>query len=254
MQRVLTRSPSVAIDRCELTHLERAPIDVARAQAQHTHYERCLERLGWTVEHLPPLDAHPDGVFVEDTAFVVPELAILTRPGAISRRGEVESVEAALRRYLPTVGIVGAATLDGGDVLRVGRNVYVGIGGRTNFEGADQLAAHLRPLGYSVVPLMVNACLHLKTAVCAIDDQWLVLNPAWIDATAFAAYGHVVVHEDEPFAANVLARDGVVLCSESNPRTAERIAQRYAIMTVDVSELEKAEAGLTCCSLPIPTF
>ena len=182
----LTRPVPPSITECELTHLERAPIDWERARAQHTAYEEALKALGCRVERLAGQPAQPDSVFIEDTAVVVDEIAVIARPGAASRRGETPIVRDALRRYRRVAAVEAPGTLDGGDVLRVGRQVYVGLSSRTNAEGARQLAAALTPCGYSVETIVVKDCLHLKTAVSALGDDRVLLNADMVRADAFA--------------------------------------------------------------------
>ena len=181
----LTRDVSPAMAACELTHLARVPIDPAVAARQHQQYERALEQLGCRVEHVAPAPELPDSVFIEDTAVVVDELAVMSRPGAESRRPEVEGVASALRRYRPLATITAPGILDGGDVLRVGRVLYVGLSGRTNDEGIEQLRRHLTPYGYEVRAVRLTGCLHLKTAVTAVSDTAVLLNPDWIIPASF---------------------------------------------------------------------
>jgi len=247
----LTRAVPPSIVRCELTHLAREPIDVARAAAQHAAYEGMLTRLGCTVRHLPAEPDLPDSVFVEDTAVVLDELAVIARPGAESRRGETASVAAAVGEHRELACIQAPGTLDGGDVLCVGRRVYVGLSGRTNAEGVRQLASLLAPHGYQVTGVEIQGCLHLKSAASALGGDTVLVNPRCVDATGhFAAFRRLEVHPDEPFAANVLVVAETVLCAAGAPRTAERLGSAgFAVERVDVSELAKAEAGLTCCSL-----
>lgn len=250
----LTRPVPPSIVSCELTHLARAPIDVRVASAQHERYEAALAALGCAVERLPAEPDLADSVFVEDTAVVVDELAVITRPGAESRRAETASVAAALGRHRALRRIEAPGTLDGGDVLQVGRRVYVGLTGRTNAEGVAQLRDALGPLGYTITGIPVRGCLHLKTAVTAIADDMILVNPRWIELEHFAGFGAIAVHPDEPFAANVLRVGRALLCSAAAPRTRELLeAQGYAVEAVDVSELAKAEAGVTCCSLLVRT-
>ncbi|MDQ3998229.1 MAG: arginine deiminase family protein [Gemmatimonadota bacterium] len=246
----LTRAVPPSIVRCELTHLAREPIDVQRAVAQHEAYVTTLGRLGCTVERLPDEPEHPDSVFVEDTAVVFDELAVIARPGAESRRAETQSVAAALAKYRELACIEAPGTLDGGDVLRVGRRVYVGVSGRTNVEGVRQLAELLAPHGYLVAGIDVRECLHLKSAVTAIADDTLLVNPRWVDVSHFHGLRLLEVHADEPFGANALAVEDTVLCAAAAPRTGAQLEARgFAVESVDVSELAKAEAGVTCCSL-----
>jgi dimethylargininase len=249
----LTRAVPPSIVRCELTHLEREPIDVPRAAAQHAAYEETLARAGCAIRHLPEEPDLPDSVFVEDTAVVLDELAVITRPGASSRRAETTSVAATLGEYRPLACIAAPGTLDGGDVLVVGRRVYVGLSGRTNVDGLRQLAALLAPHGYRASAIDVRQCLHLKSAASAVGDDVVLVNPRWVDAGQFGAARRIEVHPDEPFAANALAIDETVLCAAAAPWTAERLRSAgFAVESVAVSELAKAEAGLTCCSLIVP--
>jgi dimethylargininase len=252
----ITRQVSPAFAECELTHLTREPIDVGLAQRQHAAYEALLAELGCEVEHLPAEPALPDSVFVEDAAVVVDELAVVTRPGAESRRGETASVAAALARHRPLAQIEAPGTLDGGDVLRLGRRVFVGLSARTNREGVEQLAALLAPFGYAVEGVPLDGCLHLKTAVTAVTDETVIINCEWIAGAAFADYEQIEVDASEPFAANVLriaAGDGrgdTIVLPAAFPRTAERLAARgLRVRTLDVSEIAKAEGGVTCCSI-----
>ena len=246
----LTRAVPSSIVRCELTHVARVPIDVESAVAQHAAYEDTLGRLGCTVVRLPDAPEQPDSVFVEDTAVVLDELAVIARPGAESRRGETASVAAVLGDYRDLESIRAPATLDGGDVLRIGQRVYVGTSGRTNGEGARQLASLLAPYGYQVRGVEVRGCLHLKSAVTTVADDAVLLNPACVDAGEFRDVRRIEAHAGEPHGANALYVDETVLLPAAAPRTRERLeAMGFAVESVDVSELAKAEAGVTCCSL-----
>jgi dimethylargininase len=247
----ITRAVSPALAGCELTCQPRVPIDVAVARAQHRAYERALEAAGYRVERLDADETMPDSVFVEDIAVVFDEVAILTRPGAASRRGEMPAIAAALAAYRPVCAIQAPATIDGGDVLVVGRRVFVGCSTRTNEPAVAQMRRILEPFGYSVMQTEVRGdCLHLKSAVTAIDDARLLVNPEWIDAASFNGFTLVNVAEDEPSAANVLRLADRVIAAASYPRTADRLAALgVRIDLVDASELAKAEGAVTCCSL-----
>ena len=241
-------SPSLAA--CELSFLERLPIDVERAREQHAHYAAELSALGCSIEWLAPLPASADAVFVEDTAVILPEVAVITRPGVASRCGEVESVAASLAPHRPLRRIAAPGTLEGGDVVGIGRNLYVGISGRSNAGGIDQLRLALAPFGYRVAGVAMRDCLHLKSACTSIPPEILLVNPAWVDPKLFDARTLIEVDADEPFAANTLTVQGVTLLSAAFPRT-ERRLQGAGVTTraLDVSELQKAEAALTCMSL-----
>jgi len=246
----LVREVSPELAHCELTHLERARIDRLRAADQHRNYTQALEALGCTLEWLPPLPRHADSVFVEDTAVVLPELAVVTRPGAPSRQGETASVAQALARHLPVRSITAPGCLDGGDVLQVARTLYVGASARTNAEGIAQLGALLTPHGYRVQATTLAGCLHLKSACSFIPPALLLCNPAWIDPQAFGGLQALAVDEREPYAANTLTIGGTTLVSAAYPRTTQRLAAAgINTRTIEVGELHKAEGGLTCMSL-----
>lgn len=246
----LTREVPPGIADCELTHIERRPIDVARAREQHARYEDALRALGCRVERIAAAPALPDSVFVEDAAFVVDECAVITRPGAPSRRPETAAVADVLRVLRPIFYVDAPGTLDGGDVLRLGRRIWVGLSSRTNEDGARQLADALSRFGYTVQTVATHGCLHLKSAATALGDDHLLINPDWVSAAALGGVPCVRVDASEPHAANVLSIRHDVLCPADAPRTAERLtALGYRVHPIDASELAKAEAGLTCCSL-----
>jgi dimethylargininase len=246
----ITRDVSPSFADCELTHLAREPIDVERARAQHGEYERALERLGCTVTRLPAGAAMPDSVFIEDIAIVFDEIAVVTRPGALTRRPEVTDVAAAVSRHRPVVQIVSPGTMDGGDVLVVGHSVFVGRTSRTNDAGIDQLRTALEPFAYTVRPASVRGCLHLKSAITALDDHVLLANRPWIAEEEFADFDILDVDAAEPMAANIVRVGNDLLYAAAFPRTLERLAQRgYRVTTIDVGEIAKAEGAVTCCSL-----
>ena len=246
----ITREVSPTLAACELSFVGRAPIDVARASAQHQAYQQVLASLGCEVQVLPALAEHPDAVFVEDVAVVVDEVAVMTRPGAASRRGEGASVAQALRAYRSLRTIEAPGTLDGGDVLRIGRHFYVGMSARSNADGIAQLRALLAGFGYTVTGVPIRGCLHLKSAVTALADDRVLVQPAWVERGAFADYRIVEVDPAEEHAANVLRIGDTVVSPACFPRTHERIrAAGIEVVTVDVSELQKAEGAVTCCSL-----
>jgi dimethylargininase len=249
----LTRSVPPSIARCELTHLERLPIDPDAAAAQHAQYEEALRAMGCRVERLPDLPDLPDSVFVEDTAVVLDEVAVVTRPGAESRRGEPASTAAALRAFRPTVGIDAPGTIDGGDVLVVGRRLFVGLSGRTNEHGVHQLSEVVAPLGYDVTTVAIDGCLHLKSAATAIGPAAVLCNPRWVDPGVFGGLETMTIDPGEPFAANVVTIGSMVLCAAAHPKTAAALARRgLDVYSVDVSELARAEGAVTCCSLLVP--
>jgi len=241
---------SPAIGRCELSYLGREPIDVALAERQHLAYERCLADLGCAVTSLPSEPALPDSVFVEDTAIVLDELAVVTRPGAVSRRPETASVAAALAPWRALLHLGPPGTLDGGDVLVVGRRIFVGRSLRSDEAGCGQLRDLLGPRGYAVVPVPVRGCLHLKSAVTALPGDRLLANRSWVDVTAFAGLGIIDVDPAEPHAANALRIGDSVVFPAAFERTRRRLeGAGIRVVTVDVSELARAEGAVTCCSL-----
>jgi len=245
-----TRAVSATLAQCELTHLERQPLDVERAAAEHKAYEQLLTRLGATVRHLPPEPDLPDAVFVEDTAVVLDEIAVITRPGAPSRRPETRSVEIALGAHRPLAHIRHPATMDGGDVLVADRRIFVGLSSRTNREAVDQLAHAVLPFGYEVIPIHFSGCLHLKSAATRVASGLLLLNPAWVDPAAFAGHRAVCVDATEPHAANALRIGDTVIHPGHFPLTRARLeAEGLLVAPVAMAELAKAEAGVTCCSI-----
>jgi dimethylargininase len=249
-QVALVREVSPEIVRCELTHLARAPIDLERARAQHAEYVAALAELGCDIEWLPPEPELPDAVFVEDTAIVLEDFAVITRPGAESRRAELPSVVTALGRYRPLHHITAPGTLDGGDVLRMGRALYVGETLRTNAEGIDQLAAIVTRRGYAVCAVPVHGCLHLKSAVTALNERTALINREWTEVARFAGRRLVDIDPAEPFAANTLAVGDALIHAAEFPRTGAILAGAgFTVRPVPASELAKAEGGVTCCSL-----
>ena len=246
----LTRDVSPAIARCELTHLEREPIDWARAVEQHNGYERMLEQLGCIVQRLPPLPDNPDAVFVEDTAVALQELAIITRPGAESRRSEIASVADALRNHREVASIESPGTLDGGDVLVVGSTIFVGQSTRTNAEGIRQLGVLAAPHGYLVRGIQVSGCLHLKSAATRVGEDTVLLNPRWVEATLFGGFETIEIDDSEPAAANAVSIGRELIYPTGFDRTAERLERHgFTIHSVEMHELQKAEGAVTCCSI-----
>jgi dimethylargininase len=250
MRIAVTREISPAIVRCELTHQPRVPIDFATAELQHARYEQCLVAAGCTIERLQTTPDLADSVFVEDIAVVFPELAIVTRPGALSRRRETPVVAKALKKYRPLQRIQAPATLDGGDVLVLGRRVFVGHSRRTNVAGIEQLRRILEPRGYIVAGVPVENCLHLKSAVTAVSDEAVLINRNWVPTDVFCGLTFVDVDREEPWGANALRLNGELIYSTAYPRTLTRLeAHGFRVRTVELGELAKAEGAVTCCSL-----
>ena len=250
MRIAMTRGVSPALARCELAFLPRVALDAGRARDQHREYERALRDLGCTVVSVAADPALPDCVFIEDVALVLDEVAVLLRPGAPSRRPEAAAVAEALAVYRPLRWIAEPATIDGGDVLRIGRTLFVGRSGRTSDAGAAALAAAVAPFGYDVRGVTVTGCLHLKSAVTQVGPDTVLVNAAWMGTEPLAGMRRVEVDPAEPHAANALWLGGDVIYPASFPRTIERLqAAGVSVRAVDVSELQKAEGAVTCCSL-----
>jgi len=246
----VTRPVSPSLTRCELTHMPREPIDIARASAQHEAYEGVLRSLAARVVHAPAAPELPDAVFIEDTAVVLDEIAVLTRPGAPSRRRESVAVAGVLSAYRTVLVMCAPATLDGGDVLRVGHTLYVGRSNRTNEIGIQQLRGFVSEFGYQVVPVEFSECLHLKSAVTPLGDGQLLLNPAWVSPASFPDCEVLTIDDREPFAANALSVAGTIVYASQYPRTRDRLTEAgFRVVSTDASELAKAEGAVTCCSL-----
>ncbi|MDN5781283.1 MAG: arginine deiminase-related protein [Luteimonas sp.] len=246
----ITRAVSRAMERCELTHLERRAIDIDLARTQHAAYEQALRDAGCDVRQLPEQPELADSVFVEDTAVVLDEVAVLTRPGAESRRGEIDSMADALAPLRELRRIEAPATLDGGDVLQLDRVIHVGASSRSNADGIEQLRQRVAPFGYRVEATPLRGCLHLKSAVTRVAPDLLLVNPDWIDARHFPGYRTLAVAPGESFAANAILLGGTLLYSASFPSTAQRLRQAgIDVRLVDMSETEKAEGAMTCCSV-----
>ena len=250
----LTREITPTFGSGELTHLARQPVDVDRARAQHEAYEGALRVLGCEVERLPADPDMADAVFIEDTAVVLDELAIITRPGAESRRRESRRVADALRIRRPIAAILEPGTVDGGDVLAISRTLYVGQStdgnGRTNEAGLRQLERLVASQEYHVQAVPFSGCLHLKTAVTRVADDAVVLNPRWVSPASFSGMRIIEVDPGEPFAGNALLLDRRILFPEEFGYTRRRLEDAgIRTMPTPVSELAKAEAGLTCCCL-----
>jgi dimethylargininase len=250
MLTAITRAVSPAIVNCELTYVARQPIDPTQARSQHRAYERLLEKLGAHVISLPAEPDLPDSMFVEDPAIVLDELAIVLPLGTKSRQPEAESLAKALALFRKLAHIQPPGAMEGGDVLVIGRTLYVGLTTRTNAEGIRQLAAIVTTHNYKVVSVPVSGCLHLKSAVTYLGKNSLLANRQWFDGTPFATYDWIDVAPAEPHAANALALGGTVIFPGSFPQTRAKIeAAGFHVTPLDISELQKAESGLTCSSL-----
>jgi len=245
----LVRRPSTRLSEGLVTHIERTAIDIDLAIQQWSEYVGVLRNVGWVVHEVPPLESAPDGVFVEDTVVMYRDTAIVTRPGAEVRRAETHSVEEVLHGIGCEVArIVAPGTLDGGDVLKVGGTIYVGLGGRTNRAGIDQFTGIVEPLGATVVTVPVSRVLHLKSAVTALPDGTVVgWDPAVDDASVFPRYRSM---PEESGAHVVVIDDHTVLMASDAPRSARVVESLgYTVIRVDISEYEKLEGCVTCLSV-----
>ena len=248
----ITRDVSPRFNECEITHIDRTPINVEVARAQHQGYVNALAAIGCQIQELPAEANLPDSVFVEDTAFILPEVAVITRPGADSRKPETESIIRALSPHRALVHVIAPATVDGGDVLVLGKNIYVGLSTRSNSAAIEQLQNLLDHYGYKVIGTEMTDCLHLKTAVTCVDDNTLLINTNWVSPDYFTSYDLIEVDPSEPFAANCLPVNGQIIYPTSFPKTRAKLEARgYKIQAVTVDELAKAEGAVTCCSLII---
>lgn len=245
------RPPSSRLAEGLLTHLSRQRVDVELARIQHRDYVTALAENGWSITEVPAADDCPDSVFVEDTAVVCDDLAVITRPGAGSRRAETAGTESAMREAgLRVVHIDEPGTLDGGDVLQVGSTVYVGRGGRTNADGIRALRGHVAPLGRTVVPVHLREVLHLKSAVTALPDGTFLVLPELVDTAVFPSLRAV---PEEAGCHVVPLGDDRLLMAASAPRTAELLADLgFAPVVVDIGEFEKLEGCVTCLSVLVP--
>ncbi len=247
----IIRQPDPSIVNCELTHMSRVPIDFEELKKQHANYGETLRKLGLQVDVLPVLEDFPDSVFVEDTAVVLDEAAILTRPGALSRRSEPEAMHPFLVKYRRNIfQLIEPAILDGGDVLTVDKTIFVGLTSRTNELGAKQLQFFTTPYGYRVVTIPVTKCLHLRTALAYLGKKTMLLNPEWIDETYLKDFKLLRISQDEPFGANALKIGSKLVYNSDHPKTLQRLRdQGFDVEAIRITELAKAEAGLTCLSL-----
>lgn len=248
----ITRQVSPRFNECEITHIARSPINMDIARAQHEGYTQALKDVGCEVIELPPEADLPDSVFVEDTAFILPEVAVITRPGADSRRPETESIIHALETYRELLFIQEPGTVDGGDVLVLDKDIFVGMSTRSNQAAVDQMNALLGKFGYHAQGVELHDCLHLKSAVTRLDAKTLLINRNWVDAHHFTKFDLIEVDPTEPFAANCLPVNGEIIFPAAFPKTRAKLEARGCkVRAVQVDELAKAEGAVTCCSLII---
>ena len=250
MLTAITREVNAALGDSERTFLPRVRIDIDLALRQHQQYQSVLSSLGCEIVTLPTEPGLADSVFIEDTAMVLDEIAVLCRPGAASRQPEVAGVESVLQQYRTLASIQPPGTLDGGDLLRVGKVIYAGLSTRSNQSGIDQLRSIVADYGFSVQTAETTKCLHLKSAVSEVAAGSLLINPDWINRSVFRDCDLIDVDKKEAHAANALRVGRSVIYPSSFPRTMEKLVARdIAVTPVNVSELQKAEGAVTCCSL-----
>jgi len=250
----ITHVPSPTMEQGQRTHLARTAIDYDRATRQHEEYCRMLRSCGADVVTLDVNGDLADCAFVEDTAIVLDEVAVLASMGTESRRAEPAGIEFELGKYREIHRVETPATIEGGDVLRVGRKLLVGLSSRTNRAGVNALETVVRRYGYEIVLVPVRHCLHLKTACTALPDQSLLINPAWFDVRSLRGFDLVPVPEAEPWAANVALVCNAVCIAANHEETGCVIRERgFEVNTIDLSEFAKAEGGVTCLSILLRT-
>ena len=250
----ITRKPSRRLEEGERTHIGREPIDFVKALEQHTAYRSALRELGAAETCLEDADAYADGVFIEDTALVLDECAVMMRPGAESRRGEVVGVARALAAYRDLLHIDGEVTIDGGDIVVAGRRILVGRSARTTTAGIEALSEMTRPCGYVVRAVRMRGCLHLKSGCTALPDGRLLVNRHWIDVRDLTGFDLIDVPPSEPWGGDVAYVGDTVVAAAAFPDTIETLTGRgFRTRPVDVSEFAKAEGGVTCMSLLFAT-
>lgn len=254
MLTAITRELNADIGSCELTFLSRDEIDTDLAMSQHEQYQSTLSSLGCEIVSVPTAPGLADSVFIEDTALVLDEIAVLCRPGAVSRRPEVAGVESVLQQYRKLASIEPPGTLDGGDLLCIDKVIYAGLSTRSNQSGIDQLRRIVADYGYSVETVETTRCLHLKSAVSGVAPGTVLINPEWISTSVFADFEQINIDKEETHAANALPIGESLIYSTSYPRTLKKmVAHGINVVPVEVSELQKAEGAVTCCSLILTT-
>jgi len=246
----LTVLPSPEMTHGQRTHVERVAIDHDLALRQHAAYCQVLRDCGADVIMLDVNRDLADGTFIEDTAIVFDEAAVLASMGTEARRPELAGIEPELRKYRTVHRIELPAAIEGGDVLRVGRTFLVGLSVRTNRAGVEAFETIVRRYDYRVLPVTVRHCLHLKTACTALPDGSLLVNPSWLDLEPLRNFEKISVPEAEPWAANTLLVNGIVCIAAAHVETAELVRRRgFVVRTVDLSEFAKAEGCVTCLAL-----
>jgi dimethylargininase len=251
--RAIVKTPCRALVKGISTHPELGVPDYGRALEQHRAYIRALESRGMEVTVLGPSEEYPDSCFVEDTAVLCEECAVVTNPGAESRRGETAGIVPVLKTFYPedrVYPIRAPGTLEGGDVMRAGGRFYVGLSGRTNREGIRQFAEFLKPFGHEVIPVPLREVLHLKTGATYLSDSRILVSGEFTASPEFASYHRIPIPPGEDYGANCLWLNGTVLVPEGFPQTLGLIEELgYPVLVTDTSEFRKIDGGLSCLSL-----
>lgn len=251
MLHVITHLPSASLEQCELTFVESEPIDIQKARIEHENYRKMLENCGANVIVMDENIDLPDSVFVEDPIIVFDEVAVMTSMGVESRRKESAAIEKTFAKYREIKRIELPSQIEGGDVLKIGKRIFVGKSSRTNAQGIRDLREIMTPYGYEVIAVKVSGCLHLKTGCTALDEETLLINPEWLDSKIFAGFRQIVVPTEEPFGANILKINETICMNAAFPKTIKLVKSLgYKVQETDISEFVKAEAGLTCMSVP----
>jgi dimethylargininase len=249
----MARAPSSTITQCELTYLERDPIDFLKIQTEHSNYVATLTEYANRINVLPELPQFPDSVFVEDVAVAIKQKILLTRPGALSRRGEVEHFARALAKNFVVVRPPNDVYLDGGDVLQTDQAIFVGMSGRSNQQAIEYLQTYS---DLPIIPILTNKCLHLKTGITYLGDDHFLINSDWIDEQAIIAHipeaQFIDVSKVASKGANCIKIAETIFISFKNKELYQRIEDLgLQVRYIDISELTKAECGLSCLSLII---
>lgn len=246
----LTHTVSPNIMNGEVTFIDRKAVNYDLAVQQHDIYCQALSDCGAEVKKLSVNLNSPDSCFVEDTAIIFDEVAIITSMGISSRQHESKTIAPELDRYREIIHIELPAIIEGGDVLQIGRRVYVGLSRRTNIQGVHKLAQILKQWDYEIIPVELKNCLHLKTACTAISEEIILLNPQWVEPETFSDYKVLSVPKEEMWAANTIRVGDRILLQHGFPRTLELVSRNHnALEILNISEFSKIEAGLSCLSL-----
>lgn len=248
----IVRTPSASLIHGLTTSATLGAPDYELALIQHQNYINALAQCGLEVTVLPTIDEFPDSCFVEDVALLTNQIAILTRPGAISRQGEVKAIEETINTFYKGnhVRIQSPGTIEAGDILNVNNHFYIGLSARTNQEGARQMIHELTERGYSASTIQLNEFLHLKTGVSYLDQGYLLVSGELVNHPSFNHLKQIIIDPEEAYAANCIMINGTVLLAQGYPKTKKQIsALGFPCIELDVSEFKKIDGGLSCLSL-----